>query len=97
VHCLSHRTCCTVIIEHALTGVLETPLSKERAVFVGPYPGSSSERVLRRSGRNRAYQARRRRRPAKISVLSSQKRTADHRPALLTSALEARFHWFANP
>jgi hypothetical protein len=53
--------------------------------------------VLRRSGRNRAYQARRRRRPAKISVLSSQKPTADHRPALLTSALEARFHWFANP
>jgi hypothetical protein len=38
VHCLSHRTCCTVIIEHALTGVLEAPLSKERAAhrLVGP-------------------------------------------------------------
>jgi hypothetical protein len=35
VHWLSHRTCCTVIIEHALIGVLETLLSKERAVFVG--------------------------------------------------------------
>jgi hypothetical protein len=62
-----------------------------------PYPGTSSEKVLRRVGRNRSYQARRRRRPAKISVLSSQKRTAAHRPALLTSVLEARFHWFADP
>jgi hypothetical protein len=77
----------------------ETPRrnSPNILAFLVQRAGISSETVLRRAGRNRAYQARRRRRPAKISVLSSQKRTADHRPARLTSALEACFHWFADP
>jgi hypothetical protein len=84
---------CCVAIKQAQVGPLHTDIARFLfvqeilldlgvdapyvRVVVSPYPGSSSETVLRRAGRNRSYQARRGRRPAKISVLSCQKYTTD--------------------